>query len=251
MKKIPIENGINKNNKDTQPLILNSKFILVLAMLFITASLAADVVAYKFVLIGPLLESGATIIFPFTYVLGDVITEVYGYPTIKKIIWIGLSCELLFAVLINFIIHSHALHRFPYQAEYTHVLGGLLTFVLSCIIGDVFSSFANVYIISKFKIFLKGRVFALRSIFSTAVGELIMNIITCLLAFLHFTTFHSVLHIILSAYLLELIYAVIFVVPAQLLCIILKQAENRDAYDYNVNYNIFSFSDFRKTVTTK
>jgi uncharacterized integral membrane protein (TIGR00697 family) len=225
--------------------------ILLLAMVFITASLAADVIAYKFLLIGPLLESGATIVFPITYVIGDVITEVYGYPTIKRIIWIGLGCELLFALIINFIIHSHALHRFPYQEEYKHVLGGILTFVVSCIIADIASSFANVYIISKFKIFLKGRFFALRSIFSTAIGELIMNIIACLLAFLHFTTFYSVVHIILSAYALELVYAVICVVPAQFLCIILKRAENIDAYDYNVNYNIFSFSDFRKSVKTQ
>ena len=245
MKKNLVKLPTNKTN----PLILNARFIILLAMLFITSSITADVVAYKFLLIGPLLESGATLVFPITYIIGDVITEVYGYPVIKRIIWTSLFCELLFAILVQIIIHAHALKTVPYQTEYKNVLGNTLMFVVSGIIADISSSFINVYLISKFKIFLKGKSFALRSILSTAIGELVMNVIICLLAFTHYTTLKNVFHIIISAYALELFYAFIFVVPAQVLCIILKRAENRDSYDYNVNYNLFSFSDFRKTTS--
>jgi queuosine precursor transporter len=224
---------------DTSPLKLNAKFIVILAMLYVTASVAADAVAFRFDLIGGLIESGATIIFPITYILGDVITEVYGYPTARKLIWYGLFCELVFALLIKLVIALPYSHEIPYQTEYKDIFSPILRFVASGIVGDIASSFVNIYVISKFKIFLKGRGFVLRSIGATALGELVMNIIVCLLAFTSIASIMTVIKIIFSAYLLEMIYAVIFVFPAWALILILKRMENKDAYDYNVNYNIF------------
>jgi uncharacterized integral membrane protein (TIGR00697 family) len=211
-------------------------------MLYITASVAADAVAFRFSLVDHLLVSGATIIFPITYLLSDIITEVYGYSMARKIIWLGLACEMVFALLIKFILTIPYSKNFPYQPEYKDIFDPILRFVASGIIADIASSFANVYIISKLKILLKGKGFIWRSIASTAIGELIMNIIICILAFSSVASFLVVFKLIVSAYTLEMFYAFIFVFPAWMIILILKRNENMDAYDYDTNFNIFKIT---------
>ena len=232
----------SKVKYDTSPLKLNSKFIIPLAMLFVASSTAAAVVSYKFSTMGPLIECGATIIFPLTYLISDVITEVYGYAIARNIIWYALGCELVFALAIELVLALPNAAGFPYQNEYKVVLSPVLWFVVSGIIGDLVSSFTNIYLLSKLKILLKGKKFIVRSILSTAVGELIMNIIVCGLAFSSVVPLITVSKIIFHAYLLELIYAVIFVIPAAFLIIVLKRHDNKDAYDYGTNYNVFKIS---------
>ncbi len=115
---------------NTQPLKLNSKCILALAMLYITFSVAADAVAYKFCLIGHFVESGATILFPITYTLGDIVTEVYGYSMARRFIWFGLICELIFALLLELVIRFPSPPDFQHQAEYSNIFRPLLWFVV-------------------------------------------------------------------------------------------------------------------------
>lgn len=84
---------ISRMKKATTPKNIN-QYILILGMINITISLAADVVAYKLVFLGPPLLPGAPLIFPLTYIIGDIVAEVYGYNAAKQIIWITLVCEL-------------------------------------------------------------------------------------------------------------------------------------------------------------
>jgi hypothetical protein len=155
------------------------------------------------------------------------------------LIWYGLICELVFALLIEAIIRLPSPVQFPYQDEYRHIFNPILRFVIACIIGDVVSNFANIYIIAKFKIFMKGKNFWLRSIGATAISELVMNVITCFIAFTSISTFLDVVKITSSAYLLELVYAAIFVIPTALLVAFLKKHERIDAYDHDTNFNPF------------
>lgn len=234
-------NMVFKSSLDKSPLKLNSRFIIILSMLFLTASLAADVVAYKFTGVSNIfILSGATIVFPITYTLGDIIAEVYGYAAARRLIWYGLFCELIFALLIEGVIRLPSSSTpFPYQNEYKDIFAPLLRFVISGIVADLVSNFINIYIISKWKIFMKGKKFWLRSIGSTAIAELVMNIIICFMAFTGIGTFLDVLKITLSAYALEMFYASIFVVPAALLAALLKNREKIDAFDFKTNYNPF------------
>ena len=83
----------------------NYKYLLLIAMLYATFSVSADVVAFKFSVFFNLIESGATIIFPLTYVLADITTEVYGWHNAVKIVWFGLICEAVFAGIIMAVIN--------------------------------------------------------------------------------------------------------------------------------------------------
>ncbi|OGO91345.1 MAG: hypothetical protein A3F41_00465 [Coxiella sp. RIFCSPHIGHO2_12_FULL_44_14] len=220
---------------------LNSKYILPIIMLFLMATLAADVVAYKFVAFGPLIESGATFIFPITYLLGDVVTEVYGYSLARKFIWLNLVCELIFALLVISVIHLQSPSFWQYQSDFEHTLGNVLRFVVAGIIGNIVSDFLNVYLISKWKIFMKGKHFWFRSIASTAISELLLVVITGFSAFTGTMSLFNVAKVAGSAYVLEIFYAFVFVWPGWILIIFLKKAEKIDIYDYHVDYNPFRY----------
>lgn len=228
------------NNK---PLKLNSKFILILAMLYTTVSLAADVVAFRFDSFFGLIESGATIIFPLTYILGDVTCEVYGWNISMRIVWLGLLCEAVFACLIMLVINLSPSGIGEFQSEYSHVLGNIGLFVFAGIISNAVAGLLNVFFISKWKVLMSGKAFWLRSILATCISEFILILITVLIAFVPIIKFEMTMRVFVDAYFLEIIYAFIFVIPAQIIVLILKKKEGIDAYDYGVSYNPFNFID--------
>lgn len=222
-----------------RPLKLNSKYIVFLAMLYTTAMLAANVVAFKFVYFFGFIESGATIIFPLTYVIGDVMCEVYGWNASIKIVCLGFVCELLFALLITMVIYMQPYGMDSSQAYYIPVLGNMLLFVMGGIIANSVAALLNVYFISKWKILVKGRAFWLRSIVSTCISEFILIMVIMSIAFLHFFKMEMTVKLFVDAYSLEIIYAFLFVIPAQILVNFIREKEGIDAYDYGVSYNPF------------
>lgn len=222
-----------------KPLTLNSKYILFIAMLYTTVMLAADVVAFRFDNVFGLVESGATIIFPLTYVLGDVICEVYGWKVTMRIVWLALLCEGIFAALITMIIYMPSYGIGEYQDQYVNVLGNMGLFVLGGIVANTITGFLNIYCMSKWKVFTQGKVFWLRSIIATCISEFLLIIITVLIAFVPIIKFELTMKVFVHAYFLEIIYAIIFVIPAKYLVNFLRSKEHIDAYDYGVSYNPF------------
>lgn len=222
-----------------KPLNINSKYIIFLAMVYTTVMLAADVVAFKFENFFGLVESGATIIFPFTYVLGDVICEVYGWKTTMRIVCLALFCQGLFAALITMVIHMPAYGIGEYQDQYVNVLGNIWLFVLGGIISNLISGSLNIYCMSKWKILTNGKVFWLRSILATCISEFILILITVFIAFLPLIKLEMTVKVFKDAYLLEIFYALLFVFPAKYLVNFLRNKEKIDAYDYGVSYNPF------------
>lgn len=220
---------------------LNSKFLLVLSMLYIAINLTADAVAFRFYNFGQFSISASGLIYPLTFFITDSIAEIYGYSIARKVIWMGLACELFFAILIEILIRLPLASTTNNGEAFLTVLGPLLQFVLSCIIGDAVGIFLNVYCLSKWKIILKGKFFIMRSMFSTCFGELSMTFICIFLGFSGYNNLITNLKVAITTYLLLVIYAVILVVPTWLFTSILKRAENLDVYDINTNFNPFRF----------
>ena len=229
---------VKHNNK---PLKLNSKYILLIAMIYTAISVAADVVAYKYTRFFSLIESGATILFPLTYVIGDVVSEVYGWGISMRLVWFGLFSEAFFALCLMLVIHMPSSSIGHHQKEYTDILGNIWLFVLAGIIADAIAGLLNVFFISKYKVRWKGEFFWIRSIISTCISEFILILITVLIAFIPVIHFKATMHVFWDAYKLEIIYAILFVAPAQYCVSLLKRAEGIDVYDYGVSYNPFKF----------
>jgi len=228
----------------TTPKIIPYKYILFLSMLFVTIDLAAVSMAYKMVALNFLvaINSGATFIFPMTYSLGDVITEVYGYNMARKLIWLSLCLQFIFAILVTIVIHLPSPSF--WQGEYTYmaVFGSILRFIAAGTVANIVSNFMNIYIVSKLKIPFEGKLFWVRSILSTIVSGFLLTAIIIVLGFSgEEMNFAKSWIMFKSTYFLEIVYAFALVIPAALTATFLKRAENIDVYDYHTNFNPFKF----------
>ncbi|HSW68654.1 MAG TPA: queuosine precursor transporter [Gammaproteobacteria bacterium] len=226
------------------PKIIPYKYIILLAMLFITIDLAAVCMAYKMVSINKLFEinSGATFIFPITYALGDIITEVYGYNMARKLIWLSLFLQFVFALLVTIAIHLPSPLFWNENNAYFTVFGSIFRFILAGTAANIVSNFMNVYLVSKLKIPMEGKLFWLRSILSTMVSGFLLVAIIVVVGFSgeEINLIKSWI-MFKSTYACEISYAFILVVPAALTATFLKRSENVDVYDYNTNFNPFFF----------
>ncbi len=186
---------------------LNSKYLILLAVLYVVVCLAADVVAFRFTGFGPVVESGATLLFPLTYLISDIVTEVYGYSVAKMFIWLILLGEVIFALLLRLIMLTPTASFFHDDLAYNIVTHPILRFVIAGVVANLASDFLNIFLISKWKILTKGRLFWLRSICSTAISEFILVLFSVVLGFSGAIKLTELLRVLVSAYGLEIVYA--------------------------------------------
>lgn len=224
-----------------EPTKINLKYIMPLALLYLTIYLAADSVAYKMVSLGKLLEPGPPFIFPLSYVIADIIAEVYGYTIAKRLIWLTLFFQLLYALIVTTIIKLPYPDGWKAASAYDQVFGHILIFVIAGSMSVLISSFVNVYAISKWKIVMKGKHFWLRSVCASAIGGFLLVFIIIIFGYSWTMDFKSAIVMFFSIYLLELLYSLITIWPASLLAGFLKFKENLNVYDTKINYNPFSF----------
>ena len=222
------------------PISLNLKYILPLALLYLTIYLSADSVAYKMVAIGAILEPGTPFIFPLSYSIGDVIAEVYGYSLARKIIWLTLFFQLVYALFVTFIIKFPHPEFWTMQDSYNQVFGNLLRFVGAGSISVLSSHFINIYMFSKWKILLKRKHFILRSIGSSAIGGFFLISIIMILGYSNTVDIHAAIKMFFSIYALELAFACLAAWPAWILSGFLKIKEELDVYDLNTNFSPFT-----------
>jgi len=207
-------------------------------MIYISCELASLVLSFKIIQLKFFFGAAASLIFPITYTLNDIITEVYGFNNAKKIIWFIFLCDYLFVFLIFFAIQAPSPIANQNEA-YNLVLGSLWRSLSSEIIGVLAGAFINSTIISKWKIITQGKKFWLRSIFSSLIGELIMLLISVPIALYGILNMTQICKLILYVYCYKIIFALIISGPANFLANLLKKIESIDIYDYNVSYNPF------------
>ena len=135
----------------------------------------------------PLVFDGGTLLFPFVYVLGDVLTEVYGFKTARRVIWTGFAALALTAAVF-FVLGALPPESF-WEAEagsvaYNAILGGMSYggIVLASLCAYLAGEFSNAAILSKLKVKMKGRMLWVRTISSTLAGELLDTMIFVLIA---------------------------------------------------------------------
>lgn len=223
-----------------KPIAARKYFIpLTLGLLHITIYLASASVAYKLVSIGTFIEPGPPFIFPLTYAISDIASEIYGSSFSKLLVWLTLACELIFALCIKFVISLPSPEYWHLQISYSQVFGNIIWFVISGILAIVVSNFVNIYIIVKLKIITNGNYFWLRSITASTVGGMVMILIICSIAYYPVMGFSKTFDLFFVIFFFELLYSIILILPSWMICGILKKYENTDVFDYDVKFNPF------------
>lgn len=218
------------------------KCIIFLSVFYFACFIESAVLAHRLILIGNIVGSAATFIFPITYLCSDIVAEIYGYKVARQLIWCGLLCEILFAVSINLLIKLPAPIDWKLKSDYDIVLSPLLRICVSSFVSMGTGSFINIYLLTKWKILLKGRFFWLRSLLSSTIGELVFTVIAVLIIFYGNVPNHSLFNIMVTSYLFKVIFSPFAVLIANEFVRIIKKIENVDIYDYGTNFNPFKLS---------
>lgn len=212
--------------------------LLVIAALFTTSLITANTVAVKVIALGPIALPAAVLLFPLSYILGDILTEVYGYQWARRIIWLGFGCNLIF---VFFAWLGGLLPPAPAwegQAAYEAILGYTPRLLLASLGGYLVGSFTNSFILAKMKILTRGRWLWSRTIGSTVAGEGLDSAIFISLAYVGTPVFSP--YIILAHWLTKVTIEVIATPLTYAAVDHIKEGEGVDVYDYQTNFNPFA-----------
>ena len=216
-----------------------SRLFMCIGIVFVTCLLLSNLVAGKmWAVTDSITLPAAVILFPLTYIIGDVFTEVYGFRKARTIIWLGFICSF-FAVVIYLITIALPHPGFwEGQEAYAAVLGTTPRVALASFSGYLFGEFSNSIILSRLKVVTKGKNLWMRTILSTVVGEGLDSVIFIMISFWG-TMDNSVgLQMILFQYLFKVSYEVLFTPVTYLVVKLVKRAEGIDIYDEGIKYNL-------------
>lgn len=217
-----------------------SFLFILFAILFTTCLLTANIIAVKIISLFGLFVPAGIIIFPLSYILGDVLTEVYGYENTKTIIWLGFLANLLMVIAIFIAQNLPSAPFWNNQSSFNNILGYTPRLLLASFTAFLVGSFANSFVMSKMKILTKGRMLWTRTIGSTIIGEGLDSLIFISIAFIGVFAFTNLLVLILTQWIIKSLYEIIATPLTYAIVGFLKKKENLDSYDYKANYNPFT-----------
>ena len=194
----------------------------------------------------PLAFDAGTILFPISYIFGDILTEVFGFRRSRRVIWTGFACLALTSLvlwLVRIMPGEANWEALTGQNAYNNVLGGISTggIVLASLVAYLVGEFANSVVLAKLKVATKGRFLWLRTIGSTLIGEALDSII-----FITIATIAGVfpweiyVTLMLTNYIFKTFIEMIMTPLTYWVVAKLKHAENEDFYDHDTRFNIIS-----------
>ncbi|MBZ4194895.1 MAG: queuosine precursor transporter [Candidatus Contendobacter sp.] len=217
-------------------------FVLVVAG-FITSLLVANVIAVKLIAVGPWIMPAGVIIFPISYILGDVLTEVYGYPRARQVIWLGFACNLLAVLAITLAQALPPAGFWDGQAAFERILGYAPRLLLASFLAYLAGEFANAYVLARMKILTRGRWLWTRTIGSTLVGQLLDSAIFITVAFAGMLPSEGLLVAILVQWLAKSAYETAATPLTYWVVNTLKRREGVDVYDTQTHFNPLRFQE--------
>ncbi len=220
----------------------SSRFILIVAI-FITCLITSNIIAVKLVSIAGLVVPAAVIIFPISYIFGDVLTEVYGYAASRRAIWLGFFCNLLAVIAFTVGGLLPPASFWQGQPAYDAILGSTPRLLAASFVAYLVGEFANSFVLAKMKIATQGRWLWTRTIGSTLVGEGLDSLVFISLAFAGTIPPDSLLSAIITQWLFKTAYEIAATPLTYLIVGWLKAKEGIDVYDYQTDFNPVSVRD--------
>ena len=226
--------------------IIMAAFVSVLLISNIASS--AKIIDWGFNLFGIRMSFDAgTLLYPLSYIFGDIFTEVYGFRRSRRVIWTGfvilfLSSGLFW--LISILPGEATWQSYAGDKAYKAILGGMSSggIVVASLIGYWSGEFTNSYILAKMKILTKGRWLWTRTVGSTLVGQIVDTGAFLLIATLAGVFPWSIfIQLFLTNYIFKCSVEILMTPATYKICGWLKRTENVDFYDVGTSFNPFSF----------
>jgi uncharacterized integral membrane protein (TIGR00697 family) len=223
--------------KNNQPQF--TPLFLILACCFVVLLLLANIIAGKLAVFCGCTLPAAVILFPLTYIFGDVFTEVYGFQKARLIIWLGFAANLLMVALFLLTIALPYPEFWKGQAAYATVLGFTPRLVAASLVAYLAGEFVNSMVLSRLKVCTQGRQLWLRTIGSTVVGEGIDTMLFIVIGFGGTIPPGVLGTMMLAQYIWKVAYEVAVTPLTYLVVRWVKRWERVDVYDTKIKYNPF------------
>ncbi|HUG80434.1 MAG TPA: queuosine precursor transporter [Bryobacterales bacterium] len=189
--------------------------------------------------VGPFLLSGAQILFPITYIFGDIFVEVYGYAASRRAIWIGFFSAALLAVMALFTTSLPAAPEWQNQEAFEKVFGFVPRVLVASLVAYWCGEFANAFVMAKMKILTQGKHLWSRTIGSTVVGQMVDTAVVIFIIFVGIVDTATMLNLMLTGYFAKVVYEAAATPLTYLVVNTLKRVEGIDVYDEGVDFNPF------------
>jgi queuosine precursor transporter len=207
------------------------------AALFVTCLLTANTIAAKLIVVGGVVLTAGIVIFPISYVLGDVLTEVWGYAAARRVIWLGFACNVLMVAAIWIAGEIPAAPFGASQLSYDEVLGQTPRILLASFVAYLFGEFSNAFVLAKLKIATAGRWLWMRTIGSTVVGQALDSAVFVTLAFWGTLPAAVLGGVIAGQWIAKVAYEAAGTPVVYLVVGWLKARERIDTFDYDTDFN--------------
>ena len=186
-----------------------SWWFVVVAAVFVTCLITANIIAVKLISLFGLVVPAGVIIFPLSYIVGDVLTEVYGYDQARRVIWLGFFCNLIVVAAIWMGLVLPAADFWDGQAAYERILGYTPRLLGASFLAYLVGEFSNAYVLARMKVATQGRWLWTRTIGSTLVGQGLDSLVFITVAFAGAIPAAGLLTAVLTQWLVKTAYEIL------------------------------------------
>jgi uncharacterized integral membrane protein (TIGR00697 family) len=215
------------------------RYLDLLTITFIVVLLISNLVGQKICAFGVFRISGGQLLFPITYIFGDVFTEVYGYAASRRAIWYGFFASALMSAIGVIVVALPAAPDWPNQSAFSTVFSIVPRLVVASLIAFWCGEFANSYVMAKMKILTGGKHLWSRTVGSTVVGQAVDTAVLMVVAFGGSLNGKLIATLIVSGYLFKVAYEIVATPLTYAVVNFLKRREGVDSFDYSTNFNPF------------
>jgi len=220
----------------------NYQYFDILVAFFVAVLLISNIASTKILHLWKFTFDGGTILFPLSYIFGDILTEVYGFRKSRRVIWLGFISALLMSLVLYTVQLLPPAVDWPNQKAFEAILGFVPRIVLASLLAYFAGEFSNSVILSRLKIYTRGKLLWVRTIGSTLIGEGIDTLVFCMVAFYGVLPGHVLMAVVVSNYLFKCTVEILFTPLTYLAVDFLKKRDKEDVFDHGINYNPFTFN---------
>jgi queuosine precursor transporter len=201
---------------------------------------AAKPAQIEFPIFGTRVFGAGILFFPISYVIGDVLTEVYGYARARRCVWVGFAALIFMAFMSWVVVKLPPADGWPNQAAYESVFGNTWRIVLASITAFWAGEFVNSFVLAKMKIWTKGTKLWTRTIGSTIFGQAVDSMLFYPLAFLGVWETSQVVTVLVTNWLLKVLWEILLTPVTYAVVGWLKRHEGVDLFDEGTNFTPFA-----------
>lgn len=216
--------------------VFGSPWFMAIVALYVTSLITANTVAVKILEVGPWVADAGLITFPIAYIVGDVLTEVYGYAAARRVIWLGFMCNLIAVGTFQLAGALPAESSWEGGDAYSMIFGSTPRILLASFCAYLVGEFANSWVLARLKVATNGRWLWTRTISSTIVGQGLDSVLFVLIAFGGMFSAGVLQDMVVTNWVLKTAYETIATPVTYLVVGKLKAAEGIDVYDRDTDF---------------